>query len=130
MRRFPVMVAGLFFVGCFSARAGDVRNVSVDSAKAIVDAHKVFILDVRTPEEHASAHIHGTDANIPVQVLVDSIARLESLKTKPIFVYCRSGHRSAKASGILHDRGFVDVTNMLGGMSAWTAAGFPADTGK
>ena len=131
MKRLSVMFAGLFLAGCFAvAQSGDVKNVSVSSAKALVDAHGAFILDVRTPEEHASAHIHGTDANIPVQVLADSIGRLDSLKTKPVFVYCRSGHSSAKASGILHDKGFTDVTNMEGGINAWVSAGFPVDTGK
>ena len=123
-------LAALILGGISCAQAADVKNVSVDSARAIVNEHKVFILDVRTAEEHSSAHIHGTDANIPVQVLSDSLGRLDSLKTKAIFVYCRSGHRSAKASSILHENGFVNVTNMLGGMNAWTSAGFPADTGK
>jgi len=34
-------------------------------------------------------------------------------------VYCSHSHRSPRASYMLSQNGFKNVTNMLGGMSAW-----------
>ena len=45
---------------------------------------------------------------------------------KEIIIYCRSGSRSVTASNMLVDNGFVGtIYNMLGGINAWKAAGFP-----
>jgi hypothetical protein len=45
---------------------------------------------------------------------------------KEIIIYCRTGGRSVTASNMLVDNGFVGtIYNMLGGINAWKAAGFP-----
>jgi adenylyltransferase/sulfurtransferase len=71
------------------------------------------LIDVRTPEEHAAHNIGGT--NIPMQLLEENIARLDT--TKPIVCYCASGKRSLQAAkwlkGKLPD---VDVWSLEGGM--------------
>ena len=46
-------------------------------------------------------------------------------KTKPIFVYCRVGGRSAKAADKLSQMGFKEVYNLEGGIIQWTESGFP-----
>ena len=40
-------------------------------------------------------------------------------KTKPIYIYCRSGNRSKKSSEILKKIGFVKVYDLLGGYKNW-----------
>jgi rhodanese-related sulfurtransferase len=44
---------------------------------------------------------------------------LKSYKNKNIIVYCSHSHRSPRASYILNQNGFKNVTNMAGGMSVW-----------
>ena len=41
-----------------------------------------------------------------------------------IVCVCRSGARSARATDSLREWGF-DAANMVGGMQAWAASGFP-----
>ena len=50
-------------------------------------------------------------------------------KSKPVFVYCKSGGRSAKASAKLEELGFKTIIQLEGGMMKWTAAGLskPSD---
>jgi rhodanese-related sulfurtransferase len=80
------------------------------------------LLDVRTPEEFNAGHIPGA-------MLLDyyndnfkkSAAQLD--KTKPVFVYCKTGGRSSSAAKILRDLGFKEVYDLEGGISAWKNAG-------
>ena len=81
----------------------------------------VFI-DVRTPEEYAEGHIEGATL-IPVQELETRINEVP--KDKQVYVYCRSGKRSAHAAGVLAKAGYTNIENVLGGINAWVDAGHP-----
>ncbi len=80
------------------------------------------VLDVRQPAEWAAGHVEGavfiTGAELPGRL--DDVPR-----DKPLAVMCGSGYRSSVSASLLACRG-LDVTNVLGGMSAWDAAGYQA----
>ena len=44
---------------------------------------------------------------------------------RPLAVVCGSGYRSSVSASLLGARTDLDVLNVLGGMSAWKAAGYP-----
>lgn len=81
-----------------------------------------LLIDVRTPEEFSAGHLKGA---ININFYDEKfIAKINSLtKEEPIYVYCASGGRSAKAQEIINDLGIKDVTNLLGGYKAWSAKG-------
>lgn len=85
------------------------------------------IIDVRTPEEYAEGHIKGA-VLIPVQELEQRMAEVP--RDRQVYVYCRSGRRSAKAAAMLAKHGFDRVENMVGGIEAWKAAGYPVVEGE
>jgi thioredoxin len=100
-----------------------VQTIDVASySKKINETPNAQILDVRTPEEYTSGHIENSDN---VNWLSDSfVARTDKYdKTKPVYVYCKSGGRSLKASEKLAELGFATVYNLDGGMMKWEAAG-------
>lgn len=80
------------------------------------------LLDVRTPEEFQSGHIDGaTNANWNA---ADFIAAAQKLDRKqPVFVYCLSGGRSARAAKKLSEMGFTTVYDLEGGYLKWDAEG-------
>lgn len=89
---------------------------------------KVFMLDVRTPEEFAKIHAVGA-VNIPLDELTSEAkgGKLPHEDT-PICVICQSGRRSAQAAVKLgRVLGFTDVTNVEGGTAAWAAAELPCE---
>jgi rhodanese-related sulfurtransferase len=95
---------------------------SADVCKYLQSHPAVVLLDVRTKEEFEgkSDPDFGTlknAINVPVQLLESRLADLESYKDKEIIVYCSHSHRSPRASYILTQHGFSNVTNMAGGMS-------------
>lgn len=82
------------------------------------------ILDVRTPEEWQEGIIAGADT---VNYYADNFEVLVQKldKNNPIYVYCKSGGRSAKAAKKLHKLGFQRIYNVTGGITRWQKEGFP-----
>ncbi|TLD69595.1 molybdopterin-synthase adenylyltransferase MoeB [Phragmitibacter flavus] len=76
-----------------------------------------FLLDVREPDEFATARIpHST--LIPLKQLPDRLDELP--RDLPIIVHCKSGMRSARAVDELQQGGFQNVENLTGGIQAWS----------
>ena len=74
--------------------------------------NKEFLLDVREEHEYQDGHIKGA-VNLPLREI---LGKKDSLpKDKDIYVYCRSGHRSADAVNFLKSLGFEKVHNVEGG---------------
>jgi rhodanese-related sulfurtransferase len=64
--------------------------------------------------------------NIPVGQLPDRVGELDP--RKPTVVYCAGGYRSSVAASFLRQRGFGDVSDVLGGYNAWDEAAQSAST--
>jgi rhodanese-related sulfurtransferase len=75
-----------------------------------------FVLDVRTPKEHAEGKIDQA-LNLPVDALRASHGVIPS--DRPIVVHCAVGYRGYLAERILRQSGFSDVRNLTGGYRAW-----------
>jgi DMSO/TMAO reductase YedYZ molybdopterin-dependent catalytic subunit/glyoxylase-like metal-dependent hydrolase (beta-lactamase superfamily II)/rhodanese-related sulfurtransferase len=80
------------------------------------------LIDVRSPAETAGGTILGA-REIPFAGITDSLSSLDP--DAPIVVYCASGYRSQIAASVLRAAGFYDVSDLLGGYSAWEGAGLP-----
>jgi hydroxyacylglutathione hydrolase len=85
------------------------------------------VLDVRMESEWGAGAISDAQ-QIPLHELP---ARLnEADLTKPMAVICGSGYRSTIAAAILVRAGAVQLTNVMGGMTAWIAARLPLERGR
>mgnify|MGYP000453837394 CR=1 FL=1 len=91
-------------------------NQGADSAVPFV------FIDVRTPDEYAANHLQGSKL-IPVQELATRMNEVP--KDKQVYLYCRSGRRSASAAAMLAKAGYTNIENVLGGIEAWKAANYP-----
>jgi rhodanese-related sulfurtransferase len=109
------------FLGFFLQRiipVKGIRNISTGELSIeIGDTNKQFV-DVRTHREYKGNHINGFK-NIPLDQLSKK-AETELTKEKEVIVICQSGIRSKMASKSLKKMGFTKVTNVKGGMSAWS----------
>ncbi|MBE7645014.1 rhodanese-like domain-containing protein [Tenacibaculum finnmarkense] len=116
MKKYLVFIALIFtvFTSCKS-QENNIKNTTVaDLQKITQTSKKIQLLDVRTPEECSQGIIKDA---IMINIFADDfeeIALKKLDKTKPVYVYCRSGRRSVSASVRLKKRGF-DVYNILGG---------------
>lgn len=99
------------------AGAGEPQ-LDVTELKAKIDRGDRFLLiDVREPHEYQICRIPGSKL-IPLGELLKCIGELDP--AGEIVVHCRSGVRSAKAVGILKTAGFQNVSNLAGGILAWS----------
>ena len=79
------------------------------------------LVDVRRPDEFAAGHLpDAVNLEVTAPDFGQRVAALD--KTKPTFVYCRSGARSVKAAAQLTTAGFAQVSNLLGGALDWPDA--------
>ena len=93
--------------------------VSYDIYKNKISSKDALVFDVRTTEEFNLGHIKGS-INIDFydeKLFVKFFKKIN--KTKPIYIYCRSGNRSKKSSEILKEIGFIKVYDLLGGYKNW-----------
>jgi phage shock protein E len=98
------------------------KDVKVAEFAELVNKGKGQVLDVRTPEEWAGGTIKGAQKmNFFDKDFNHQLEKLD--KTKPVFVYCKSGGRSGKATKQMKKMGFTTVYNLVGGISAWDDSG-------
>jgi len=78
-----------------------------------------LLLDVREPDEYASARIDGARL-IPLGELEARLGELEAWKDGLVIAHCHTGGRSARACRLLQAHGFHHVENLAGGIEAWS----------
>ncbi|SFB76195.1 thioredoxin [Flexibacter flexilis DSM 6793] len=118
-----------FMWACQSASNGQAVSAD-DFDKKIKAAGKAQVLDVRSTEEFTGGHLanatnidwNGDDFEKQVKAQVKT--------NEPVFVYCLSGGRSARAASKLREMGYKEVYDMQGGMMAWRAANKNVVSGK
>ena len=114
---------GISVGGVYAQNAEDnnVLSVSPQEFKSRLQADTTaYLLDVRRADKFAAGHLAGAhQLNWLDSTTFDNGAK-QLDKSKTIYVYCRSGHRSGLAAHFLAAQGFK-VVNMKGGYLAWTA---------
>lgn len=83
-----------------------------EGLKAFRNNKSAVLLDVRTQEEYDAMHIDGSK-NIPLQSLEKIRFEVANYST-PLYVYCHSGARSARAAKKLRQMGYTNVTDVGG----------------
>ena len=113
------------------------RLVRVDAAQAARElAAGALVVDTRPADQRAA---HG---EIPGAVVVgrnvlewrldpsspSRIPQAVDLDVR-VIVVCAEGFSSSLAAATLHELGFWNATDLIGGFVAWEAAGLPVDKG-
>ena len=107
MRRKTIVVILMVLVGvlvgCLGPKGGKIKLP--DNA---------VLLDVRQADEFNAGHIDGA-VLVPHDTIAEKIGAVVPDKNTPVYVYCRSGRRSAIAVEAMKKLGYTDLTD-LGGM--------------
>ncbi|HYK88355.1 MAG TPA: rhodanese-like domain-containing protein [Acidobacteriota bacterium] len=97
-----------------------IEQIGVDELNSrLGEVNPPQVVDVRRPMEWQAGHISGA-RHIPLHELPRQAGFLQ--RQGPLAVICAGGYRSSIASGLLESMGFKAISNVIGGMSAWTAA--------
>jgi hydroxyacylglutathione hydrolase len=104
---------------------GTVSTCSVQQLKERLGKENPFILDVRDIKNwRAVGHIPRAH-----HIYIGELPRhLDEIpKNEPIVIYCDAGYKGSLAASILALHQYRNMTNVLGGMTAWKRAGFRID---
>ncbi len=108
------------FCGITGEGEAEIAELSAAAVHAMQARDDDFLLlDVREPDEFMRARLEGSKL-IPLGELEDRLAEIRDWKERPVVVHCHHGGRSAKACKLLGDAGFNRVTNLTGGIEAWS----------
>ncbi len=103
-----------------------LKFLSVHELKRRLDrGEDLLVLDVRSEDEWQEGHIENAQ-HIYVGYLPEKLKEVPA--DRPIAVICSVGNRTSIAASVLLRAGYTDVFNLIGGMTAWTASGFPVTT--
>ncbi|MDA9865681.1 rhodanese-like domain-containing protein [Flavobacteriaceae bacterium] len=110
----------LFSLLVFSQENTQVYEVlSYDDFKNQINNDNVLLFDIRTMDEFNSGHLKGSiNIDFYEEKLFDKFFKKVN-KSKPIYIYCRSGNRSKKSSEKLKKIGFVKIFDLEGGYKNW-----------
>ena len=104
-------ILNILALSAISKSEENSTNVEANNIENLLK-NKEFLLDVREEYEYQDGHIKEA-INIPLREILEKKDILP--KDKDIYVYCRSGHRSADAVNFLKSLGFEKVYNVDGG---------------
>lgn len=111
-----------------SCPAGDALLPATAFSEKLKGCPEAVLLDVRTPEEFAKGHLpNAVNVDWNGNDFDSKTVRLD--KSKPLFVYCLSGGRSAAAAEKLRSDGFKSVIELEGGIMKWRASNLPESKG-
>ncbi len=108
----------LFLMACKGQTSEVIQPIKANEL-AQLDTKNIQLLDVRTSKEFADGHIDGAKN---IDFFADSFTDevLQNFdKNQPIYLYCRSGNRSAKAAKLLEKNGFIAIFEYQGGYIDW-----------
>lgn len=118
----------LFSALIISCKAQTKNALNADEfEKEITTKENIQVLDVRTSGEFFGGHIKNAfqaDWNDEKE-FERRLAFID--KTKPVYVYCLAGGRSAAAANKMRKMGYSNVYELKGGTNAWRAANKPLE---
>ena len=100
------------------------QSATPTEIKRRLDAgENVHIIDVREPNEHRVAHIEQAELR-PMSQIQSWWQELP--RDQELVIMCHHGSRSAHVCMALRDAGFERLTNMTGGIDAWSTSVDPS----
>lgn len=96
-----------------------IKQLSVEELKGKLDQKENFrLIDCREPNEYEICRIEGSTL-IPLSEFEER-ATEELKKDDEIVIHCHHGGRSQQACQFLDEEGYENVTNVTGGIHAWS----------
>jgi len=94
-------------------------ELSVEETKRLLNEKpgEIVLIDVREPHEWELCHIEGAEP-IPMRQIPGHVGALP--KDKHLLIHCHHGGRSMRVTQFLRANGYEAVSNVAGGIDAWS----------
>jgi rhodanese-related sulfurtransferase len=108
----------------WAERATADLRVSLDEARAEVEAGRALLIDIREPAEHATGVAPGARL-LPMRQLATRLDDVAADRRQPVLLICQTQSRSRATVQSLRERGYANVRYVRGGMREWMHRGWP-----
>lgn len=107
-----------------ASQAQAVDAVSLEAARAELEAGRAIVFDIREPTEHANGVAPGMRL-LPMRQMGARLAEIPTDPDQPVLLICNTQNRSRATLQALRERGYRHVRYVEGGMSEWARRGWP-----
>lgn len=96
-------------------------EITVEETRDLLAARPAdtALVDVREPFEHQTARIEGAEF-IPMRQIPEHVGSPALPREKHLLIHCHHGGRSLRVTEYLRAQGYPRVTNVAGGIHAWS----------
>ena len=123
-RTFLSLVGGGLLLAAQLNAYATAPVVTLEAARTALEQSTTTVIDIREPSEQTGGVAKGV-LLIPMGQLEKRLGDLTQSKTQPLILICATQNRSAKLAEKLQTAGYTNVSYVQGGMSQWTARGWP-----
>jgi rhodanese-related sulfurtransferase len=99
-------------------------HVSLEQARAELEAGKVLMIDIREPQEHATGVAQGV-VLLPMSQVAQRVSEIPKQTDQPVLLICNTQNRSRAVTEALREQGFTNIRFVDGGMSEWARRSWP-----
>ncbi|MFC3023682.1 rhodanese-like domain-containing protein [Vibrio zhugei] len=125
-----VGLAGALIFSYYKSATRSFKTVSPSELTNLTNRENGLVLDIRSREEFKRGHIAGA-INIKAADLKEgNFAGIESHKSDPIVLVCKTGQTAQQTADVLTKAGFEQVSVLKSGLISWNEANLPLVRGK
>lgn len=106
------------------------QEVTATQATLLINRENGIVVDIRSKDEFKQGHITDAIHILPSDIKAGNLAGLESHKSNPIIVVCKTGQTARESADLLTKAGFEKVNLLKNGLIAWNEANLPLVRGK
>jgi rhodanese-related sulfurtransferase len=122
MNKIATLLLSLVLAACSTANGDD--SMSLEQARADFESGKVLLIDIREKSEHLTGVAQGA-VLLPMSELPQKQSLIPKDPTQPILLICNTQNRSKATVEKLKQQGYQNIRYVEGGMSQWSAKGWP-----
>ena len=100
---------------------GTLETWTVNEVATALEMGEIVLVDIRSPDEHAQAHVEGAQLLPMEQVDADTLPTGD----KRVVLMCGSGRRTGATAARLLGDGMDRIAHLDGGIMAWAQSGRP-----
>jgi rhodanese-related sulfurtransferase len=116
------LITAVLSYGCSESNAAD--HVTLEQARAEFESGKAVLVDIRETPEHKTGIADGA-VLLPMSELTQKPNLLPKNPDQPVLLICNTQNRSKATLQLLKQQGYQNIRYVEGGMSQWSAQGWP-----
>ncbi len=125
--------AGVFIaliVNIVKTRTAQYKEIDITEMTTLINREDGVVVDIRSADEFKAGHITDAVHTLPSDIKSNNLTALESRKSNPMIVVCKTGQTAADSANELAKAGFERVYILKNGLAAWNEANLPLIRGK